>query len=641
MARRAWVIVTALLASFLIRSQNVFAWKVVSVSVDRATLIANGVSTAKVTALVLDEAGRPVPSAAVRLSVSPALGTLTPTIATTGPTGIVTSTFKTLKTEGSATIKADVNVPIVGSTISGSAVMTLVKIKIDGLTFTGPTMRNVRLDSGFDPGPYHWFDNNKDGDALDVGDTLFPVAYVRNSMVQVRTHIQIQPPIPSSTPVRIRGNGPGLIDFDGTGSAVGSSVSVPSSGGLSARGLLPKVVYWYNPGMTIAWSISLDNGVTWTPIGNTTNRVYVTLAAPINAPSLLYETFLHIGCRNAINATTPAAVVAAVWNDFKVPIPGVKRADGVSMQYWAEDGSDMVKIGRNCQPVTAMIYPRSPADFLNGVGTCVAWSQLFNEVLRAQGVTDTHIVEVRANGTVNPGSIGFLVKNWNFGTHLRSGVNGICQSVKAGDDVQVIPVAKGKPNEVCITSGINARCNTLKSGDDLQVAPVGQQTTDCINSGQDGICQTTRADDDLQVIGVGRGSPNQVCVSSGKNGLLSAIKAGDDTIQAGMVIGDRYPYKLYLGDLTDPGGGYGSIDGDCANQPGIAGQDTVEPPEFFQNHFIVRYGTQLYDPSYGAGPFSSEIAHENAAIHGISTGTRAKKNAVEQELKYLQLPDPQ
>lgn len=55
---------------------------------------------------------------------------------------------------------------------------------------------------------------------------------------------------------------------------------------------------------------------------------------------------------------------------------------------------------------------------------------------------------------------------------------------------------------------------------------------------------------------------------------------------------------------------------DCNNQPGVAGQRNPEPPPSFYNHFIVQYGGQFYDPSYGSSVFSTQLNWENNSIDG-------------------------
>jgi hypothetical protein len=212
--------------------------------------------------------------------------------------------------------------------------------------------------------------------------------------------------------------------------------------------------------------------------------------------------------------------------------------------------------------------PQSLRDMLahtNGNGSCIAWSQLFHQTLKAQGIAGSQIFMITPNTTVNPGATGFLVKNWNFGHHIRTGNDGVCDTTSVGDDIQLKPVGQGGP-------------------------------------------------------------PNDPCIGPGPNGALNSTPQGDDQAQDGLFAGTHYPYLVF--DAT------GQPDGDVANQPGVEGQGNPEPPESFRNHWVVKIGSQVYDPSYGIGPYPSEVAHENAAIDGISAGSRVKKNDAAQELQY-------
>jgi hypothetical protein len=141
-------------------------------------------------------------------------------------------------------------------------------------------------------------------------------------------------------------------------------------------------------------------------------------------------------------------------------------------------------------------------------------------------------------------------------TALRSGLNGICNSVRAGDDVALIPQNQGQANSLCVDgggnglamgsapagddvvagatihSGPNGVCETAKKGDDTQSLPVGQGTpnTICIHNGADGVTQTAAGGDDVQVIAVGRGAPNVNCITPGADGILVSAPAGDDVV---------------------------------------------------------------------------------------------------------------
>ena len=47
------------------------------------------------------------------------------------------------------------------------------------------------------------------------------------------------------------------------------------------------------------------------------------------------------------------------------------------------------------------------------------------------------------------------------------------------------------------------------------------------------------------------------------------------------------------------------------DDPGIPGQSNADPPSNFNNHFIVGYGGQLWDPSYGGEPFANGREYED------------------------------
>lgn len=130
-----------------------------------------------------------------------------------------------------------------------------------------------------------------------------------------------------------------------------------------------------------------------------------------------------------------------------------------------------------------------------------------------------------------------------------------------------------------------------------------------ITTGKDGINNSPALGDDVLYTPVE--TSGAIAVLPGANGILDSLAKGDDTVADGVFAGTPYPYV---------------VGADAINQSGIPGQGNPEPPEIFLNHFVVKYGGSIYDPSYGAGPYTSELAHENAAIDGIVNGNRARKN---------------
>jgi hypothetical protein len=136
---------------------------------------------------------------------------------------------------------------------------------------------------------------------------------------------------------------------------------------------------------------------------------------------------------------------------------------------------------------------------------------------------------------------------------VDTGSNGICNTSASGDDVQLIALNQGESYQTAITAGGNATldttpsgddtvvgstittgadgvCNTTAVGDDVQVIPVaqGQPNVVCIDTGANGVCNTSKSGDDNQPIELNKGLANQICVSFGANGFRDTVKAGDD-----------------------------------------------------------------------------------------------------------------
>ncbi|MBN1932547.1 MAG: transglutaminase domain-containing protein [Desulfobacterales bacterium] len=58
---------------------------------------------------------------------------------------------------------------------------------------------------------------------------------------------------------------------------------------------------------------------------------------------------------------------------------------------------------------------------------------------------------------------------------------------------------------------------------------------------------------------------------------------------------------------------------DANDQSGAPGQGNPDPPDAFYNHFIVLWGGNYYDPSYGTGPFADQASWENNSLDGFAT----------------------
>jgi hypothetical protein len=472
------------------------------------------------------------------------------------------------------------------------------------VTFSGTGFHNVAKDAdGSAFGTPQWT----------ASDDRFPVCYTRSTRVKVAAKLKLDHSVVGAT-AKVKAQGPDGLQFVGSATLAGDEVTLAPT---DFAADLPSKINRYNP-FKIGWQVSLDDGGHYTEAVSSENKMYVTLADPGTLANPLYQTTLDIGTRNATGKESASEATPAIWADFSSlsASRGVARCDGVQMGYWT-GGSG------TCQSLGAMLQSSS------GDGSCVAWAQLWQQTLEAVGITGSKILMITADQAVNPGADGFLVKNWTFGRHLRTGPDGVNNSDRSGDDVEVIPKGKGKPDQPCVGPGADGSLHTTPVGDDTVL---GNQIT----TGADGICNTTKAADDTQSLAVGKGLPDAMAITPGPNGTLESATAGDDSLRDGQGSG-TYPYLLFT--WTDVWGTKGSPRGDAAEQPGIAGQKNANPPPEFYNHFIVKYDGKLWDPSYGAGPFASELDHKNGATDGIMTvigvDLWGNKNAsATQSLKY-------
>jgi hypothetical protein len=467
-----------------------------------------------------------------------------------------------------------------------------ITAKVTQVTYSGGSFHGVSKDNGTAYGSPQWTDS---------GDH-FPVSYTSNNTVTVTATFKLSNSL-SSGAVQVTGDATGGLQFQGAGTLAGDTVTLPAT---ASTQTLANSIKKISP-FQIQWKLTIDGKDV--PAGASANDLYVTLHDPVASP--LYETLLVIAGRTADGVTADSAAATAIWGDFQHTASGVTRADGVGMVYWhlgvAPDA---------CQTLAGMLAPLGAGDPNNGNGSCKAWSQLLQGTYFAQGITPSaSILQITADTTVNPNSAGFLVRNWNFGKHVRTGADGIRHTAVAGDDEEVFPVGQGLPNVPCVAPGTGQPLVAHASGDDTVIA--GKITT-----GADGICNTTAAGTDVQLIAVGKGAAGSVCIGPGPDGTLNSTPSGGDTANDGVFTG-LYPYLVGF---------------DARDQLGIPGQGNPDPPGAFFNHFVVSYSGQIYDPSYGAGPFSTQLAHENAAAAGIfaitSGSTIAKKKAATKELDY-------
>lgn len=249
-----------------------------------------------------------------------------------------------------------------------------------------------------------WLDLNGNGEIeRAAGEHRWPVSYVRNSKPVVKATFRLSTPGSASgpNPILARGTEPRGISFpeQALKQIDATTLEYPEAAATSA---FRNAVDYYRS-FNISWEISDDGGVTWRPAGVSRNELYVTLAAPVLSqvtPQVLH-TVIHIGTVNAVNARAAGQAVAWMWREFSDR--KVHRVDGMLMKYW-----DQWPALKN-PPQTMLEMLASPT----GNGSCKAWAQLWNSVLRVQGITGSQIIYVEP---MHPDDKRFLVRTalWTF-----------------------------------------------------------------------------------------------------------------------------------------------------------------------------------------------------------------------------------
>lgn len=127
-----------------------------------------------------------------------------------------------------------------------------------------------------------------------------------------------------------------------------------------------------------------------------------------------------------------------------------------------------------------------------------------------------------------------------------------------------------------------------------------------LDSGEDGVSQTPGAH-------IGTGTPFVIGIGAGGNGRIDSRPAGDDRVvdlsEFLELAPAEHDYVSFRNTwpLRDEGG-----------------QSNPRPPTDYPNHVIVQVGERYYDPSYGTGPFDSQLAWEQASLAGV--GQRMKRD---------------
>lgn len=581
--------------------------------------------------------------------------------------------------------------------------LTVFKLSLKEVGFCGSTLLGglfgdnyhviKKDDESMDYVAPHWEDSNLDG----TPEKQYPVCYTRNTKMRISKALWKVEPTPSGVVLFIKGESAAGLNFPMTEAAIISGGQIKVENLTCSKALEDKVAF-YDP-LSIQWKWSLKSSSISFEAGTNKNQVYATFGDP---KTTLYHTLLHLGCKNASGKFSADDTADSIYIEFTDRI--VQRvSDNLQMTYWADvDGDGYADMGAI---ETGDLLKR-----LDGNGNCQAWSGFFRDCLRVQGLVADRIRALPAS----PYEIAILVKNWKFSNHIRTGPNGlrdsdiigddkplfgkgngmpdssciqagnnlattvggddvisanaittgpdgVCNSIKAANDIQVIAVGRGQPNTTCITAGLNGVINSpllgddVKSGifvltgadgicqstatdDDVQLIGVGHGTANAIcisagvnlitlplgddqvnganiSTGANGRCETSKSGNDIQVIPLGQGKPDTVCICAGLDGILNSVEQVDDIVSDGVFGGTTYPYL---------------IGNDAVDQPGVPGQGNANPPEIFNGHWITLYNNKYYDPSYGTSQVtgtSKDKVYEDGSLDGFAApASRCRKN---------------
>ena len=161
--------------------------------------------------------------------------------------------------------------------------------------------------------------------------------------------------------------------------------------------------------MQILWEMQVAGAAGWSQLGVTDHPTYVMQALP-NVNALGYQTSFEIGCKNADGAGTVPQTLDGCYAAFEARalITGAnaemqRSSDGQALIYWF-----------NWLFVPPAQHLPGMLASINGSGSCLAFSELMQDILYSQGIGAGVIHQVLPNLVLAPAATGFAVNNWLF-----------------------------------------------------------------------------------------------------------------------------------------------------------------------------------------------------------------------------------
>jgi len=273
-------------------------------------------------------------------------------------------------------------------------------VSLQQVTFSGTGYINIRHDSlaSVYTG-WHWRSP----------ELRRPVAYVSGSTMQLQADFSFHcdSHLPDSIYLRAYGNDTILFDAQNVPVTASGSTGTFSYQATADHSFRPGIAD-YIPDYTLRWQLSLDKGMTWSPIDTTHHVVYVTRSAPMpeTANFKYFHTVLDLSCRNAAGQSSDTGIITHCWQEFLDHV--VLNYKGDSLHYYKTFNSP---------------YTTLPTLLKYRNAECYTFAQLFLSLLKIQGVVrmNNYVFIEPDYGTYSCGQVNrFLVKNWQFNSKSDS-----------------------------------------------------------------------------------------------------------------------------------------------------------------------------------------------------------------------------
>jgi hypothetical protein len=175
-----------------------------------------------------------------------------------------------------------------------------------------------------------------------------------------------------------------------------------------------KTVDFYDYDFNIIWEYRFSSTGNWIYAGESKNLIYITFKSDPsslnfqNHPFSYFQTVLHHGCKFAEGETTEEKIYEKLRSYYSTH--HVLRADGLPLKYY---GSWDLNQNQTTNSTAGLLFSTD--------GTCVSWSKLFIDVLKAQGMWSVkNYVPIKSVGMPD----GFYVKTWDKVNPNSSGSSG-------------------------------------------------------------------------------------------------------------------------------------------------------------------------------------------------------------------------